>query len=60
MDNKLKDIRTKCNLSQDQLAKIAGVTRASISRYENGKRHIPIATAKKIATAINVDWTSIF
>ena len=60
MDNKLKDIRIKRNLSQDQLAKIAGVTRASISRYENGKRNISIETAKKIATAINVDWTSIF
>ena len=35
--NKLKEIREKRNLSQNQLAKITGIDQSQISRFEQGR-----------------------
>jgi transcriptional regulator with XRE-family HTH domain len=46
-------------LTQQQLADVVGVTRASICRYESGKRTPKIDTLQKIAKALDVDWTEL-
>ncbi|MCF7924454.1 MAG: helix-turn-helix domain-containing protein [Candidatus Izimaplasma sp.] len=35
--NKLKEIREKRNLSQNQLAKITGIDQSQISRFQKGR-----------------------
>lgn len=58
--NMLKQIRTKNNMSQYELAKAAGLTHTSISRYENGKRRLSVENAKKLAGILQVDWKCLF
>lgn len=48
----IKDIRTKRNLTQGQLADKIGQTQANVSRYENGERKLDLETAAKIAKAL--------
>ena len=60
MNSRLKEIRLKLRLSQKKFGDKMFLSQDQISLLENGKRNISIETAKKIATAINVDWTSIF
>ena len=40
------------NYSQDDLAKQSGVPRATISKIENGKRNVTIATLSHLAEAL--------
>jgi len=47
-----KAARIKAGLQQEQLAEKSGVLQCTISRYENGKQDITIATAKKLANAL--------
>ena len=48
----IKEKRIAAGMSQEQLAEASGVTRASISRYENGERRPNVWTAIKIARAL--------
>lgn len=48
----IKEKRIAAGMSQEQLAEASGVTRASISRYENGERRPNAWTAIKIARAL--------
>lgn len=51
---RIKDLRTKENLSQSKLANKIGVTKATISQYEiGGIKNIPNDKLQKIATALN-------
>lgn len=51
---RIKDLRTKENLSQSKLANKIGVTKATISQYEiGGIKNIPSDKLQKIATALN-------
>lgn len=51
----IRDKRIERGASQSALAKAAGVTQASLSNYERGKRDIPLATVFFIATALEVE-----
>lgn len=53
--NRLGLLRTERNLTQDQLAEIAGVSRVSYTRYENGTRLPKAAPLLKMAEFFNVD-----
>jgi len=44
----IKEERQKFNLSQEELAKKSGTTKAYISRLENGKSDIEVGTLRKI------------
>jgi DNA-binding XRE family transcriptional regulator len=44
------------DLSQKELAKLCGISQESLSKMENGKRAIGEKVAKKIATALNIDY----
>lgn len=47
--NPLKDFRTREGLSQDDLAKLIGVTRETVTRWENGSRKPDEERLSKIA-----------
>ena len=41
-------------MSQAEVARLAGITQASLSNYENGKRDLPLATLLAVSQALNV------
>lgn len=47
-----KDWRKKKNLTQSQLAEKTGIEKGQISRIENGKYNLTLATINKIAAAL--------
>lgn len=53
--NRLGQLRAERNLTQDQLAEIAGVSRVSYTRYENGTRTPKTAPLLKMAEFFDVD-----
>lgn len=50
----LKELMAKRNMSQPELADILGVSRVSISKYQNGKAFPDYAALVKIAEVFNV------
>ena len=56
---RVKQARESKGYTQDQVADLTGITKATISRYENGKRKDPARQElKKLAKCydISVDW----
>lgn len=47
--NDLKELRKNANLSQAGLAKLCGVTQATIAMWENGERKPDIIMLKRLA-----------
>lgn len=61
MGYKIKEIRMKKNMTQEQLAKRAGVSRAIISGLESGRTTVTSTkTISKIAKALECEVSSIF
>lgn len=61
MENKLKEVREKEGLSQEELAKKSTVSRTIISELENEKTEvIKNITLEKLATSLNKKVTDIF
>ncbi len=56
--NHLKELRTENNLSQNDLAKVLNVTRATYGHYETGRRIISIEDLCKLADfyKVSVDY----
>ncbi len=46
--------RLRRELSQAEVARLAGITQASLSNYENGKRDLPLTTLLGVTRALNV------
>ncbi|WP_417469501.1 helix-turn-helix transcriptional regulator [Maricaulis sp.] len=60
LDNRLKELRARHNLTQAQLAEAVGVTRKTINTVEN-RVFIPSALlALKLAAALNVPFEEVF
>ena len=51
---KIREWRLRRELSQADVARRAGITQASLSNYENGKRDMPLSTLIGVAAALNV------
>jgi len=51
---KIREWRQRRELSQADVARRAGITQASLSNYENGKRDMPLSTLVGVASALNV------
>jgi transcriptional regulator with XRE-family HTH domain len=61
MEYKIKEIREKKKLSQAELARISGVSRATIIRLENDEDVvINSKTLEKLAKAFNMSVKSLF
>lgn len=52
-NDKLKKLRQQANLTQKQLADVAGVTDTCYQRYEYGDTEPRVRTAIRIAKALN-------
>lgn len=53
--NNILEIRKCLNLSQNQFAKLIGMSRARVTDYEQGDK-IPLKTAKKIASILHIQY----
>lgn len=51
---KIREWRLRREMSQADVARRAGITQASLSNYENGKRDMPLSTLIGVASALNV------
>lgn len=56
----LKDIRLKLDLTQEQVAERAGISRTFYTEIETGSKKPSTKTAKKIAQVLNFDWVIFF
>jgi len=55
----LKYLRTKKGLSQDKLAEETGLSKSTISMYENGNRQPNFETLELLADYFNVDMNTL-
>lgn len=56
----LKDVRTEKGMSGEAVAKIAKISRSAYCNIENGKRRPSVYAAKRIADALDFEWTLFF
>lgn len=56
----LASVRKSKGLSQDAVARRAGIKRASYTNIECGNRRPSVMVAKKIAKSLGIDWTDFF
>ena len=57
--NRIKAIRKAARITQEELAEKLSVNRATVSKYENGDIALSLEMLRKIAAALNVDWTEL-
>ncbi len=58
--NRIKELRGKLGISQEELGFRSGVHRTYIASLEVGKRNISIATLEKIVKALEVSFSEFF
>lgn len=58
--SRIKDLRNKLGISQEELGFRSGVHRTYIASLEVGKRNISIATLEKIVIALEVTLSEFF
>ncbi len=54
------EAREKKSLTQMELAKQIGISHRTIGHFETGYRTPSIVFAKKVAKALDVDWTKFY
>ena len=57
---RLKDLRNRAGLSQDQLAKTAGINRVFYVGVEGGRRNVSLDKVFALADALGVDVGDLF
>ena len=57
---RIKDLRNKLGISQEELGFRSGVHRTYIASLEVGKRNISVATLEKIVNALEVSFSEFF
>ena len=60
MNNKIKDLRKKFSVTQEDLARAVGVTRQTIISLENGKYNASLQLSYKIAKFFNTNIENVF
>ena len=58
--NRIKELRAKHNMKQDELAKLVGVRRETIGNLEIGKYNPSLVLAWNIAKVFNVSIEEVF
>lgn len=56
----LKKLRHESNLTQEQLAKMVGISRTMITEIENGNANPSVKVAKTIAAVLDFNWTRFY
>lgn len=57
---RVKELRNKLGVSQEEFADLAGLDRTYITSVECGKRNISIVNIEKLAKALNVTIAEFF
>lgn len=57
---RVKELRNKLAISQEELADLAGLDRTYITSVERGKRNISIVNIEKLAKSLNVTLHEFF
>lgn len=57
---RIKELRLKKKITQNELAMLCNFEKASMSRIESGKTNITITTLHKIGSALNVELGEFF
>ena len=57
---RIKELRNKLGISQEELADIAGLDRTYITSVERGNRNISIVNIEKLSNALKVTLTEFF
>lgn len=57
---RVRELRQKKNLTQNELAMLCNFEKASMSRIESGKTNVTILTLKKISKALDVELIEFF
>ena len=57
--SRIKEIRSKKNIMQIQLAEMIGTTQSAVAAIESGRRTPKIETLQRIAAALNVPLLSL-
>ena len=57
---RIKELRNKLGLSQEELAYLAGLDRTYITSVECGKRNISIVNIEKLSISLNVTMKEFF
>ncbi len=60
MNNRIKEFRAKANLTQEQLAKKANVTRMTIVFLEQNKYNPSLKLAHRVAKVLNTSIERLF
>lgn len=60
MKNRIEEIRNSRNIKQDELARLMGVSRQTISSLENGRYNPSILLAHKIARYFGMTIEEVF
>jgi len=60
MKNRVEEIRTQKGIRQDELGKMLGVSRQTISSLENGRYNPSIMLAHKIAKLFDMTIEEVF
>ena len=58
--NRIKELRNKLGISQEELGFRSGVHRTYIASLEVGKRNVSIVTLEKIVNALEVSFSEFF
>lgn len=57
---RLKDARSKANLSQDKVASELGIARASVTNFEAGRQKLPLHTIYGFAKVVHISIDVLF
>ncbi|HNX10984.1 MAG TPA: helix-turn-helix transcriptional regulator [bacterium] len=60
MKNNIKELRTKLNMTQEELANLAGVRRETIVFLEQGKYNPSLSLAHGVAKALRSSVSKVF
>jgi DNA-binding XRE family transcriptional regulator len=60
MKTRIKELRARYNLTQDELAEKVGVTRQTLLYLEKGKYNPSLLLAHKVALALNTKIDEVF
>ena len=60
MGMKIKSLRRECDLTQEELANILGVTKAAVSKWENAESFPDVTLLPQIAQVFSITMDELF